>query len=423
VGDVRHGGLSCIISGRRMPLSLLDARHAVIATIGARIPASETRALDEALDRVLAEAIVADRDQPPFDRVTRDGFAVRAADVAGASPDQAVVLTVIGEAPPGRALAFGVGPQQCVEIMTGAALPSGADAVVMVEHTRRPDPSRVLIERAAAPRENVVAQGSELSKNALAVPARRRLDPAAVALAASLGCANPRVFVRPRVAVVTTGDELVEVGATPRPTQIRNSNRHSLTAQVTRAGGFALPAPIAGDDPATLRAVIDTALAHADLLLLSGGVSMGKYDYVEGVLGDLGARVVFDGVAIRPGRPLVFGLLGEVPFFGLPGNPLSTMVTFELFVRPALELLSGADAAPLRHAWVPLAEPFAQRALPLTALLPALLEGEGEATMVRPLPSQGSGDLAAMGRADCLMVVAPGTTTLAAGALVPVLPK
>jgi molybdopterin molybdotransferase len=407
-----------------MPLSLLEARRAVLAELGTRVPpATETRALDEALGRVLAEPIAADRDQPPFDRVTRDGFAVRSVDVAGASSGQPVALAVIGEAPPGRETTLTVGPQQCVEIMTGAALPGGADAVVMVEHTRRADPAEVLIERASLSGENVVARGSELLKDELALSARHRLDPAAIALAAALGCGRPRVFVRPRVAIIATGDELVEVDKDPLPTQIRDSNRHSLCAQVTRAGGFALPAPIAGDDPATLRAVIDGALADADLLLLSGGVSMGKYDYVEGVLAALGARTVFDSVAIRPGRPLVFGLVGEIPFFGLPGNPLSTMVTFELFVRPALELLAGAAVAPLRYGWAPLAEPFAQRALALTALLPARLEGEADATVLRPLPSQGSGDLASMARADCLMVVAPGTTTLEAGASVPFLPK
>jgi molybdopterin molybdotransferase len=407
-----------------MSLSLLQARHAVLTELGSRAaPATETRALDDALGRVLAEPITADRDQPPFDRVTRDGFAVRASDVAEASAERPVALAVIGEVSPGREPTLTVGPHQCVEIMTGAALPAGADAVVMVEHTRRTDPAQVSIERPSSTGENIVARASELPRDALALPARHRLDPPAIALAAALGCARPRVFVRPRVAIIATGDELVEVDRTPRPTQIRDSNRHSLCAQVVRAGGFALPAPIASDDPATLRAVIDGALADADLLLLSGGVSMGKYDYVEGVLAALGARTVFDGVAIRPGRPLVFGRIGAIPFFGLPGNPLSTMVTFELFVRPALDLLAGAIAVPLRYSWAPLAEPFAQRAVPLTALVPARLEGEADATALRPLPSQGSGDLTAMARGDCLMVVAPATASLAAGALVPFLPR
>jgi molybdopterin molybdotransferase len=334
-----------------------------------------------------------------------------------------VILTVIGEAPPGAPFPGEVGPRQCVEIMTGAALPDGADAVVMVEYSERPGAGSVALKRAVVAAENVVARGSELGAGAVGLPARHRLDPSALGLLASLGCERPSVFARPRVAIVTTGDELVEVGEAPRPMQIRNSNRHSIAAQVTRAGGTPRPARIARDDRQALRAVIEEALADADLLLLSGGVSMGKYDFVEDVLAALGGRVVFDGVAIRPGKPLVFGRVSGIPFFGLPGNPLSTMVTFELFVRPALELLAGADAAPLHFTQAPLAADHAQRSVPLTVFVPARFEQSGRVTAVRPIPSQGSGDLAAMARADCLMVVEPGTTALAAGTLVPLLPK
>jgi molybdopterin molybdotransferase len=406
-----------------MSLPLHDARDAVLRELAADPPpAVETVALDEALGRVLAVDVAADRDQPPFPRVTRDGFAVRAADVAGAATAP-VILSVIGEAPPGAPFPGEVGPRQCVEIMTGAALPTGADAVVMVEHTERPGPPSVVIRRAVAPAENVVARGSELGAGARALSARQRLDPSHLALLASLGCAHPSVFARPRVAIVTTGDELVELSEAPRPTQIRNSNRHSLAAQIARAGGLPRPAPIARDDRGALRAVIEAALADADLLLLSGGVSMGKYDFVEDVLASLGGRLVFDGVAIRPGRPLVFGRVRGVPFFGLPGNPLSTMVTFELFVRPALDRLAGADAAPLHFLHAPLAEDFAQRPVPLTVFVPARLERGERVTAVRPLSSQGSGDLAAMGRADVLMVVAPDTGAIAACTFVPLLPK
>jgi molybdopterin molybdotransferase len=401
-----------------------EARQAVIRELGAgHAPATERLELDEALGRILAVDIAADRDQPPFPRVTRDGFAVRAADVAGAAPGRPVTLSVIGEALPGALFPGEVAARQCVEIMTGAALPRGADAVVMVEYTQRPGTGTVAIERAVAADENVVARGSELAAGAVALSARHRLDPSALGLLASIGCARPEVFTRPRVAIVTTGDELVELAETPRPTEIRNSNRHSLSAQVTRAGGTPLPARIARDDRQALREVIEEALAGADLLLLSGGVSMGKYDFVEDVLAALGGRVVFDGVAIRPGKPLVFGQVRGVPFFGLPGNPLSTIVTFELFVRPALALLGGANAAPLHFTQAPLAQDHSQRAVPLTVFVPARFEESGRVTAVRPVPSQGSGDLAAMARADCLMVVAPGESQLLAGTAVRVLPK
>jgi molybdopterin molybdotransferase len=314
-----------------------------------------------------------------------------------------------------------------VEIMTGAPVPAGADGVVMVENTERASEGQVLVRRAVAPGENVVPRGSELAAGALAFPAGRVLDPAAIGLLASLGCGRPAVFARPRVAVLATGDELVGVDETPSPVQIRDSNRHALAAQIVRAGGVAVPLPIAADERAALAALLHRATDEGDLVLVSGGVSMGKYDFVEDVLASLGGRVVFDGVDIRPGRPLVFGFVRGKPFFGLPGNPLSTLVTFELFVRPALALLAGAAQAPaLRTLQAPLAEGYAQRKVPLTVFVPALLEDDGRAPgvpSVRPLGSQGSGDLGAMARADYLMVVEPGVTTLAAGTLVPLLPK
>ncbi len=404
-------------------LPLWDARRAVIREIESSRPdpGRENVPLDEALGRVLAEDVTADRDQPPFDRVTRDGFAVRAADVAGAG-NAPVRLAVIGETLPGTASSHQTGPGECVEIMTGAALPPGADSVVMVEHTER-DGRGVLVRRPVSPGENVVARGSELGAGALAFSARSRLDPSAVALLASLGCARPEVFARPRVAVIATGDELVEIEETPQPAQIRNSNRHSLAAQIARAGGVPVAAPIGRDDPAALRAAVLRALTDADLLLLSGGVSAGKYDFVESVLTDLGGSIVFDGVQIRPGRPLVFGRVRGKPFFGLPGNPLSTAVTFDLFARVAIDLLGGARPRPLRFSWARLAAAYEQRPLPLVALVPARFEGEGPETAVLPLSSQGSGDVAAMARADCWLVVEPGAPPLPAGSMVPVLPK
>jgi molybdopterin molybdotransferase len=419
-----------------MSLPLSQARAAVVNEVAAAIGRagprpSEAVALEQAAGRVLAAPVHADRDQPPFDRSTRDGFAVRSADVAGAAAAP-VALRLLGEVAAGASFGGQVVPGACVEIMTGAPLPAGADAVVMVEHSERPGPDAVLIRRPVRAGENFVPRGAELRAGAAAFPAGRPLDPAALALLASLGCARPRVFARPRVAVVATGDELVGLGEAPSPTQIRDSNRYSLAAQIARAGGEPVVMPTVGDDLGAITARLGEAVAAADLLLVSGGVSMGKYDHVEAALAALGARVVFDGVDIRPGRPLVFGFVGDgpgaKPFFGLPGNPLSTMVTFELFARPAVELLGGhGEAAPLRLLAARLAAAYAQRKLPLTALVPAALAaadgGEAACLQVRPLPSQGSGDLAAMAAADALMVIEPGTTELPAGAWVPVLPK
>jgi molybdopterin molybdotransferase len=409
-----------------MALSWEEARRLVVEETArlAHRPAVEDVALGEALGRVLGADARADRDQPPFDRSTRDGFAVRGADVSGAAEAPAR-LRVVGEVPAGRVFEGRVGAREAVEIMTGAPLPGGADAVVMVEHTEREvGGGEVLVKRAVGPGDNVVPTGSELGRGAVALAAGRRLDPAAIGLLASLGVARPRVYARPAVSILTTGDEIVPVEATPAPAQIRDSNRHALAAQVTRAGGIARPIGIAPDDPARLEALLGETVAQGDLVLVTGGVSMGKHDHVEGALARLGARVVFDGVAIRPGKPLVFGVVGGKPFFGLPGNPLSTLVTFELFVRPALDRLAGHPAAPpppLLEAR--LAAPYGQRAVPLTVFVPAALERAGADTTARPLPSQGSGDLVSMARADALMVVPPGTSSLAAGAPVAVLPK
>jgi molybdopterin molybdotransferase len=431
-----------------MSLSLPEARAAVfreVALLAAALRRQEQVSLAEAAGRVLAVDVPADRDQPPFDRSTRDGFAVRAADVAGASPERPAAVRRVGEVAAGAAFSGRVEGGACVEIMTGAPLPPGTDAVVMVEYTERAGDD-IQVRRSVVAGENIVPRGSELRAGALACPAGAPLDPATVGLLASLGVARPQVVARPRVAVLATGDELVPVESTPAPAQIRDSNRHTLAAQIVRAGGQPLPQPIVRDDPGAIRAALAQAVAGADLLLVSGGVSMGKYDFVEGALAELGARVVFDGVDIRPGKPLVFGTIGgqeqgegqgqrdarRIPFFGLPGNPLSTLVTFELFVRPAIGLLLGRPESPslVAHG-ARLAVDYAQRKLPLTVFVPAAFVASDDAPAramvplraVKPVPSQGSGDLRSMAAADALMIVEAGTTDLPAGSLVAVLPK
>jgi molybdopterin molybdotransferase len=412
-----------------MSLPLAQARALVISEVTRARDAGQPRPrenlpLGQALGRVLAEPVVADRDQPPFHRSTRDGFALRSADLAGAA-DGEVALQLLGEVAAGADFAGTVTAGGCVEIMTGAPVPAGADAVVMVEHVeRRAD--RIVVRRTLAAGENVVARGSELPAGQVALPAGRVIDPGAVGLLASLGCARPVVFGRPRVAVVSTGNELVGLDQVPAGSQIRDSNRHALAAQIVRAGGEVVAFPTVRDDLSMIRERLAEAAAAADLLLVSGGVSMGKYDHVETALAALGARVLFDGVDIRPGRPLVFGFVGDRPFFGLPGNPLSGLVTFELFARPAVELLAGRPTVPpLGLLCARLSADYAQRKLPLTVFAPAVFEsGDSPGPVgVRTIASQGSGDLASLGAADGFLVVDPGVTALAAGTLVPVLPK
>ncbi len=355
-------------------------------------PAVEEVRLEDAAGRVLALDVTADRDAPALARSVRDGFAVRAADVPGE-------LSVIGEVRAGERFAGEVGPGQAVEIMTGAPVPAGADAVVMVEYATRQD-GRVRIDSEAAPRQFINERGCEALAGAVALPAGMRLDYGGVAALAAFGCERVAVFAKPVAAILATGDEIVEVGETPQAFQIRNSNAWALAAQVARAGGDPRMLPIARDNRAHTRELIERGM-EADLLLISGGVSAGKYDVVESVLADLGAEFFFDRVLIQPGQPLVFGRARGKFFFGLPGNPASTMVTFELFARAALELLGGQREIALKMPWARLTREFRHRP-GVTRFLPALVGADG--SEITPLGWSGSGDIPAMARANAFLV-------------------
>jgi molybdopterin molybdotransferase len=308
--------------------------------------------------------------------------------------------------------------------MTGAALPEGADAVVMVEHTDRQsgrEGDLVTLDRAVHSGQHVVRRGSEGATGQFVVAAGTRMGFAEMAAAAQVGAANPVVMRKPRVAILTTGDEVVDFAATPGPFQIRNSNSVSLAAQVSLAGAEPVILGNADDAVEDIRAKIAEGLA-ADMLILSGGVSMGKYDLVEPVLKEFGAEIVFDAVAIRPGKPVVFAMYKEKPIFGLPGNPVSTMVTFELFVRPAIDLLAGElepRALPFTDAILTLAM---SEKPGLTHLLPAKLSWGTETPRVAPIAWQGSGDVGAMSRANCLLVVEAERERIEVGERVQVLP-
>ncbi len=413
-------------------VSFEEARGIVVAEARKLTPGARERVeLLEGRGRVLAEAIIADRDQPPFDRATRDGYAVRAADVA----QMPVRLAVAGEiraGAPAEAISRKLGAGEAVAIMTGAPVPPGADAVVMVEHTVRSG-ELVEIRKPASAGENIVPRGDEARAGAQLVPPGTRVDHAVIALAASTGMKVLPVYARPRVAILATGDELVSVDAQPGPTQIRNSNSYSLAAQVAEAGGCPMALPPARDDVEQLRSLIAQGLT-ADLLLISGGVSAGKYDLVEDILGELGAEFFFTGAKIQPGKPVVFGRIskglssgaersgagGSTLFFGLPGNPVSTMVTFELFARPVLEALCGAAPKPLVFSQVRLGADIRTKT-GLTRFLPAQLTGECEHSEVEPVRWQGSGDIAAMKRANCYLVVPPDREYLRTGDMVSII--
>jgi len=305
-----------------------------------------------------------------------------------------------------------------VEIMTGAPVPRGADAIVMVEHVTREEGGPRIACPAAKPGQFVNPQGSEARKGDIVIPAGRRLDYSSVALLATIGATRVPVFRKPRVAVLATGDEIVEPDQQPSDFQIRNSNVYSLAAQVARAGGEPSILPVAKDEHEATRDAIERGL-DADLLLLSGGVSAGKYDLVETVLAGLGAEFYFDRVLIQPGQPLVFGRARGKFFFGLPGNPASTIVTFELFGRAALELLGGQTESLLPLTFAPLAADFRHKPA-LTRFLPASLSADGSLTLI---PSQGSSDVPALSRANAFLVADPGREQWTAGELIQVLIK
>jgi len=374
-------------------------------------PPIEQIGLSEIAGRVLAQPVLADRDYPPVSRSVRDGFAVRAADVPGG-------LEVIGEVRAGESFAREIQPGEAVEIMTGAPMPRGADSVVMVEHVTV-DGDRLDVPRVLAPGENVSLHASQARANAVLLHPGHRLGFTDAALLAMVGLSRVSVFVRPEVAILATGDEIVEVAETPLDYQVRNSNVESLAVQVTRAGGCPKILPIARDLYDATRDLIERGL-ESDMLVLSGGVSAGKYDIVERVLADLGAEFYFDRVLIMPGQPLVFGRARGKFFFGLPGNPASTMVTFEIFARSAVELLGGQTESMLPLTWSKLASDFQQKT-GLTRFLPAILSACG--SEVTPLPWQGSGDVPALSRANAFLVTDPDRETWAAGEWIRVLLK
>ena len=416
-------------------LSFEDARHAVEAQATlVQLPQTEIVNLVDAPGRVLADAVLADRGLPPFPRSTRDGYAVRSADL-GKLP---AMLDVIGEVRAGEKpdkIPSSIGVGQALSIMTGAPVPAGADAVVMVEYTSQRG-AQVEVTRSVEAGENVVPRGAEAHQGAALVERGSRLTEASIALAASAGKSKLEVYRRPKVAVLTTGDEIVEVDADPGPTQIRNSNSHSLAVQIRRAGGDPVPFPVAPDELLGLRRSIEQGLA-ADLLLMTGGVSMGRYDLVEQVLTELNAEFFFTGAKIQPGRPVVFGQCGadlpraraegalarEKPttyFFGLPGNPVSTMVTFELFARPMLEALAGMSPRKLIFLYAKLKSEV--RIKPgLKRFLPAILSGEFEQSEVGLVAWQGSGDVAATARANCYIVIPADRECIPSGEFVPVM--
>jgi molybdopterin molybdotransferase len=363
----------------------------------------------DSMHRILREDVFCDADSPRFDKAIRDGFAVRFEDLA----EVPTVLKVIGESRAGSGSDVTIERGQCCEIMTGAPLPAGANAVVMVENTERSSPESVRVLRKVRENEGLLRRGAEARRGDKILQTGRRIALPDIGLLASTGKSTVRVSRKPRVAIIATGDELVEVSEEPQSGQIRNSNTYTIWAQVNEAGGEPVVLGIGRDNLDDLRSRIGHGLEH-DLLLVSGGVSMGKYDLVENVFAEFGVEVLFDQIAMKPGKPTVFGHRGNTYVFGLPGNPISTMVAFHMFVRPLILSLLKADDTSPRVLEAKLEAPAKcdpQRA----ALVPALVRFEDGRYWIRTAPWKGSSDLVGLARANALIMIPQREGTLEPG--------
>lgn len=399
-------------------ISVREAQERVLE--GAGRLSVERVALLDALGRILAEDITSDIDIAPFDNSAMDGYAVRAGDVAGATAASPAVLSVVDHIRAGVFPTKVVGEGEAARIMTGAPMPPGADAVVMVEKTQAAahggEGDAVAILEPVALGENVRYRGEEVRRGDVILAAGERLGSPAVGLAASVGSSTVAVYRRPRVAIVSTGDELVDIDEVPGPGQIRNANSFSLAAAVLQAGGEPHILGVARDTEAQTRALLERA-AEFDIMISSGGVSMGDFDVVKRVLGELG-ELTFWKIAMRPGAPNAFGTIGGTPFFGLPGNPTSAMVGFELFVRPLMRKMAGHTALMRPTVAATLEHDISKMAERHFFLRGRLGKEPDGAYTVALAGSQSSALLTTLHRSNCLVSLAQGETTFPAGTVV-----
>jgi molybdopterin molybdotransferase len=387
---------------------------------------TETVSLADSLGRVLGEDVTADTPMPPFDNSAVDGYAVNSTDVGPASPDSPRVMRVLGEIPAGGAPDFVVGAGTAVRIMTGAPMPRGANSVVMVEDTTSEEDDAVTVMAQTRPGENVRYAGTDVARGALVVHSGSRIRPAEIAMLAAAGRARVTVHRPPRVAVVSTGDEIVEIvdGVLPPPGKIRNSNRHALAAMVRECGAVVCCETHIPDDPESTEAVLAACAGpdcRADAVVTAGGVSVGDRDYVRPAVEKLGTLDLWR-VAMKPGKPLAFGAIGEALFFGLPGNPVSAMVTFELFVRPALLRMAGRGSSDL---WRRQVQAILTVSLPHSPgrreYVRAITVAHNGRFITQPTGAQGSNLLRSMTAANSLIIVPQDSPGLEPGGMVQVI--
>lgn len=374
----------------------------------ARPLGSERVDIGRALNRILAEDVTSDIDMPPFDKALVDGYACRRADLAGR-------LTIVETIQAGVSPTKAVGPNQCAKIMTGAAVPQGADCVIMVEQTENVGGHAIQFRGEWTP-DNISRKGEDIKTGQVVLGKGSRIKPQHIAVLASVGHIRPLVAKSPRVAIVATGDELVGPALKPAPFQIRNSNSYQLAAQVESVGAAVRDYGIVRDTATDIDRVLRTALADNDVVIISGGVSVGEFDLVPPILRRNNVRLLFEKIAVKPGKPTVFGLLEKAYCFGLPGNPVSAFVVFELLVRPFLYKLMGRDYSPVSIR-MPLDESITSESAERQTWIPVKVTSEGT---VKPLEYHGSAHILALRNADGLISMEVGVANIEKGTPVPV---
>jgi molybdopterin molybdotransferase len=369
----------------------------------------------EARGRIIGENIFAPRNIPSADNSAMDGYAVRHNDTKGATKNKPLKLKIIEDIPAGKFPLKKIKAGEAARIMTGAVIPEGADAVIRQEDTKK-DGKIVIIHTSAQKKENIRFAGEDVKRGELVVKKGSALGPAHIGMLAALGKASVRVYQKPRVAIISTGDELVDIKTDPAPGKIINSNSYSLAAQVLECGAIPVMLGIVKDKKSDLQKKFKTAL-HADLIISTGGVSVGDFDFVKNVMGEIGNAMHFWQVAMRPGKPLAFGAIEGVPLFGLPGNPVSAMVSFEQFVRPSLLKMQGHKNIFRQTITVLCAEEIQKKA-GFRHFIRAVVRKEKNKYIVTTTGDQGSGILKSMVMANALIVMGEDETRIKKGAKV-----
>jgi molybdopterin molybdotransferase len=384
----------------------------------ARVLGTEKVPLLDALGRVLAGDLVSREDLPSHDNSSMDGFAVRSSDVGSATEVEPAFLKIVGESSAGHVLDRPIGSGQAARMMTGGLIPKGADTVVPVEHTREEDDGRVGVLKPAGPGQHIRKRGEDIKEGEVVIRGGKRITPGAIGLLAAMGYSRVRVYEKPIVNILATGDELVRLKEKLRKGQIRNSSTYALAAQVNEAGGVPRMLGILPDKPGKLRKGTKNAL-NADVLVITGGVSVGKRDHVKEALDEAGVEIRFWRVNIKPGMPLLFGTFKDTLVFGLPGNPASTGVTFQQFVRPAIHRMNGLlDVHPMRLSAV-LDQDFVKGDTKRHFVRGVVRQIDGTLHVVST-GTQSSGAISSLARANCLVIIPEEVTSLKNGSMVDV---